>query len=41
MNENKHFWVTNSAFEGGGPPEAWAGGTYPPPAYTSMFIYIH
>ena len=36
MNENEHFWVTNLAFEGGGPPEAWAGGPTPP----GLYIYV-
>ena len=27
---------TNSAFEGGGPPEAWAGGPTPP----GLYIYV-
>ena len=39
MNENEHFWVTNLAFEGGGPPEAWAGGTYPPPRLIHLCHY--
>ena len=28
---------TNSAFEGGGPPEAWAGGPTPP----GLYIYVY